>query len=195
MNNKVYEILVTFGYTDSNTSKYIWLPEMEWIAKEDISYYNNERYSYLNVRNLFIFAINGAGDFFAWDKNDEKVIFCDQGSGYGIVFALNLEGAIFRRIVQFANGDYVDFCSDEEKNKMNSDEAEEYLCETEAIELMKTYRICFKDLFKSEWLEIINGFINNGFSNGDSFIDEQIKIDIINKHLKFRNINMKVDLN
>jgi len=195
MNNDVYNFLLKNRFVDSKSSNYIWIPEMFFFDPERIDYYNNNRYDYLKTENYFIFAKNAYGDFFAWNKNDESVIICDQGSGYGMVFAPNLAAAIFRRIIEFASGEYVDFCSDEEKEEMDSDEAEEYISEKEALGLMKLYKSGFCSIFKSEWIEVIDNLIDNGFADDDSFIDGLTQMKIVNEYVYCKDLNSEVNLN
>lgn len=195
MNSDIFKKLIDLGYVNPKSEKCVWLPDMIWFNPDKINYYNTNRYDYLHIENLFIFAKAASGDFFAWDKNNEFVIFCDHGSGYGIFFAPNLEGAIFRRIVEFANGDYVDFCYDREKYNMLEDEAEEYISESEAILMLKEYKKYFGDFFKREWLDILDEFIENGFIDENGFISESQKIELIRKCMNFDKLNNDIDLN
>lgn len=106
-----------------------------------------------------------------------------------------MPSAIFRLIVEFATGEYTDFCSDDEKEDMDEDEAEDYISESEAIEQFKIYRSAFGKYFKTEWNDIIAGFISSGFTAGDSFIYPDKSFELIVRELSFGKINQTIDLN
>lgn len=195
MNKTVYDALLEKGYADPNSEKWIWLPDMLWFNPEKIDYYNNERYDYLNTDGLFLFAKNARGDFYAWNEKDDTVLFCEHDSGSGIVFAPNLESAIFRIIMEFANGDHAEFCYDDEKSEMDEDEAEEYISESEAKTMLCEYKQVFGDIFKSEWIDIINGLVNNGFIDENGFITELQLIDILKKEFYSEKLFEEIDLN
>ena len=195
MNNLIYNSLIKKGFINPNNEEYLWLPEMIWFAPDKLDYYNNDRYDYLRTEGLFLFAKNAYGDFFAWNKDDESVLFCDQGSGYGFLYAPNLEGAIFRRIIEFANGDYVDFCFDDKKEEMDEDEAEGYISETQAISMLKEYKKSFGEYFQSGWIDALDRIIQNGLIDENGFISESQKTEIISSNLNYEQLNMSINLN
>lgn len=138
----------------------------------------------LSVDNLTIFAIDGYGDLFAW-KPDDSVVFIEIDTRCCENFASNLSDAIFRRIIEFASGDYVELCSNDEKNEMDSDEAEDFISEDDAITMLRKYNNTFGKFFCEEKKEYINALIQHGFlSEQEAFISEEEVLKLIREWLK-----------
>lgn len=191
MNIFVYKSLLKNGYIKPESKNYLWLPEMEFISTKESSKRIEIYKDIINFKDMTLFAINGGGDFFAW-HNDDIVYFIDCCTGEGTAYASNLEGAIYRRILEFSCGDYVEFCTNEEKI-IYGDDSEFFISEDEATEMLIAYRNGFGMIFKNEWLLFIDNMIQKGFFNGNSFISYEKSFDTIKNSLGFDKINQKID--
>ena len=98
------------------------------------------------------------------------------------VVSLNLADAIYRRIIEFSSGEYVDMCSNEEKADLDPDDAEYYTSENDAVELLKRYLSSFGSFFSEEQNNYIELLIQNGFlPDVAAFITEEEQIRQIHK--------------
>ena len=123
---------------------------------------------------------------FAW-RPDDSVVIIETGPGQCKEFAPSLIDAIFRRIIEFVNGDYCEMCSNEEKAEMDPDEAEYVTSENDAIELLKQYLNVFGEFFSAEQKEYIENLIGNGFlPDCNAFIYEDEMLKVIHDWLKVK---------
>ena len=174
-NAEMYHKLIKCGYTD------VWLPDMEFLPYEQMDYRKHLWNDTLQLDDLTVFAIDAYGNLYAW-KDDDSVVFIDVGPGMCQVFSLNLADAIYRRIIEFSSGEYVDMCSNEEKADLDPDEAEYYTSENDAVELLKRYLSSFGSFFSEEQNNYIKLMIQNGFlPDVAAFITEEEQIRLIHK--------------
>lgn len=185
MNNiELYNELLKQGYIDYNNDNYIWIPEMEFLSPEKMIYRKNIYSELLKVNDLNIFAINGGGDFFAWGK-DEIVLFVEHETGNCSQFALNLNDAIFRRIIEFTSERYVDMCSNDQKSLMDEEDAEYYISENDAITMLNKYVETFGEYFSKDKINCITKIAERGFCNDyNAFITDEILNKIVNDIVK-----------
>lgn len=178
--------------TDSN---YIWLPEMEWLGETESSERKKTWSRSFDLQALELFAIDGYGDMYAWFKGNEfneEVVFIDLESECGgRFFAPNIPGAIFRRIIEFAGGIYTEFCKDNEKY---DDDSDDFISESEAIDLLKSYRSAFSEYFENEWNSILNKMIEQGLNEQSCFIDQEQVDSIIIRSLNFSKLGKPIIL-
>lgn len=177
-------------------SNYIWLPKMEWLGETEASERKKIWSSSFNLQALELFAIDGYGDMYAWFKGNEfneEVVFVDLESEYGgSFFAPNIPGAIFRRILEFAGGIYTEFCTDDEKN--DEEDSEDYISESEAINMLKSYRSAFGNYFESEWNSTLSKMIVQGFNEQKCFINQEQVNQIIIRSLNFSKLEKPIAL-
>ena len=109
---------------------------------------------------------------FAWD-NEDTVWFIEHDTREKMLFASNLSGALFRRIIEFASGDYIfGFCKDDEKD-------DDLIPETEAVDILKGYVSAFGSYFDENEKEILNSLINSGFDEYGELISYERSRKII----------------
>ena len=177
-NIELYDTLIKCGYTD------LWLPEMEFLMHDQMEYRKHLWNDTLYMDEMTVFAIDGYGNLFAW-RDDDSVVFIDVGPQTCEVFSLNLADAIYRRIIEFSNGDYVEMCSNAEKSDADPEDAEYYTSEDDAIELLKQYLRTFGTFFSDEQRKHIESFIHQGFlPDTDAFITEIDKMRIIREEIR-----------
>ena len=182
-NDELYIKLLKMGYCDYNNPNYVWLPEMEFLTPEKMEYRKNVYNKLLYLDDLTI----GGEDFFAW-QNDDSVVFIELGTGNKKIFSMNLNDAIFRRIIEFASGEYVDMCTNADKADMDSENSEYYISEDEAKTLLKLYVDTFGDFFCEEQRNLIINLINSGFlDNNNAFISAGDLNNIVTRILKVNN--------
>ncbi len=179
MNNaELYDKLTECDGTD------VWLPEMEFLPRDKMEYRKQLWNDTFYLDDMTVFAIDGGGALYAW-RPDDSVVFIDTGSGECEEFAPDLAAAIYRRIIEFANGDYVDMCSNEEKADMDPDDAEYYTSEDDAVALLKQYRDAFGNFFTIEQKEHIETLISQGFlPDINAFITEEELMRLIRERIK-----------
>lgn len=179
MNNpELYEKLLGCGCTK------VWLPEMEFLPQDKMDYRKQLRNDVLDLDDLTVFAVDGYGNLFAW-RDDDSVVFVDVGSGMCEEFSANLADAVFRRIVEFANGDYAEMCTDEEKAEMDPDDAEYCISESDAVELLKQYVSTFGNFFGEEQRNYIGSLIEHGFlPDASAFITEEELMRVLREQIK-----------
>ena len=166
-NVELYNTLIKNGYTE------VWLPEMEFLSPDQMEYRKQLWSDTLPMDDLTVFAIDGYGNLFAWKDND-CVVFIDIGPGKCEDFSLSLADAIYRRIIEFSNGDYVEMCSNKEKAELDPDDAEYYTSEDDAVELLKQYLKTFGAFFTKEQRNYIELLIQQGFlPDTNAFITEE----------------------
>ncbi|MCQ2815576.1 MAG: hypothetical protein MJ227_04875 [Bacilli bacterium] len=183
-NTELYNEFFKQGYIDYNNEKNIWIPEMEFLTPEKMIYRKNIYSELLEINDLEIFAITGGGDFFAWTK-DDIVLFVEHDTGNCSQFALNLTDAIFRRIIEFASGLYVDMCSNDEKELMDEDDAEYYTSENDAITMLNEYAETFGKFFDQDKINCITEIVTKGFNNDyNAFITDEMLNKIISNFIK-----------
>ncbi len=170
MSKAIYEDLYSQGVFDVRSENYLWLPEMEFLSHESSRKRKDIWSEYLNIDEYVPFAINGGGDFYAWNAGD-SVIFVEHDSGNGRLYALSLMDAVFRHIVEIAAGMYADICSDEDKEAMDEDEAEYYTSESEVVELLNRCANCFRGRFTDEQNEYLSSLCVRGFSEDGILVD------------------------
>ena len=177
-NTESYHKLTECGHTG------IWMPEMEFLPVDKMEYRRELWSDQLYIDDMTVFAVDGGGNLYAW-RDDDSVVYIDTGAGTSREFAPSLADAIFRRIVEFANGDYTDICSDEEKADMSPDDAEYYTSEHEAVELLKQYNSTFGCYFGADRREYIDSLIERGFlPDMNAFITEEELIQVIHERIK-----------
>ena len=176
-NAEIYQKLLDSGVTD------VWLPEMEFLPADQMEKRKALWTDELLVDDLTIFAIDGYGSFYAW-RPDDSVIFVDIGPANSHEVASCLPDAIFRQIIEFANGDYNGLCTDAEKADMDPDDAEDVISETEAVELLKQYRESFGAYFTQKQNDKLDTLIQSGFlPDCAAFIEEEEMMQIIRDQL------------
>ncbi len=172
-NDKILEEIHRRGYTDPQNNNYVWMPEMEFVSPEEAL----ERRklwsdSIPSLSEMTIFAVNGAGDMFAWD-NEDTVWFIEHDTREKEWFASNLSGALFRRIIEFASGEYIfGFCKDDKKD-------DNLISETEAVDILKGYLYAFGSCFDESRKEILNSLIDAGFNEYGELISYEQSCKII----------------
>jgi hypothetical protein len=177
-NIELYDKLIKCGYTD------LWLPEMEFLMHDQMEYRKHLWNDTLYMDEMTVFAIDGYGNLFAW-RDDDSVVFIDVGPQTCEVFSLNLADAIYRRIIEFSSGDYVEMCSDEEKADMDPDDAEDYISEDDAIALLKQYLDAFRTFFSNEQRSYLERMIQQGFlPETDAFITEEEQLSLVRRLIK-----------
>ena len=193
VNTEIFNELVQGGHTDRESGKYIWLPQIpEW--QNGNTYF--EDFDWLKLDNIFIFGRLGGNAFYAWSKETNEVFYCDEvGAGTAVFYAPDLSAALFRMVMEFAAGLYDPLCSDEEKEEMDEDEADEYISESEAVGMLKCYLLVFGKYWKSEWREIIENMINKGIACGDAFIYPDAAYGFFNDYFPQNRMNTVLDLN
>lgn len=157
-NDRILEEIRKQGYTNPKNNRYIWMPEMELISPEE-ALERKRLWSDLipALNEMTIYAVNGAGDMFAWDNND-TVWFIEHDTLEKKLSASNLSEALFRRIIEFASGEYIfGFCKYGEKD-------DDLISETEAVDMLKGYVSAFGSYFDENRKEILNSLINSGFN-------------------------------
>ena len=156
----------------------VWLTEMEFLAADQMEYRKNLWKDTLSIEDMTVFAVDGYGDLYAW-RPDDRVVIIETGPGECKEFAGSLIDAIFRRIIEFVNGDYCEMCSNEEKADMDPDDAEYCTSENDAIELLKQYINVFGEFFSVEQKDYIEKLIVNGFlpdCNAFIYEDEMLRV-------------------
>ena len=177
-NTELYNKLTECGYTK------VWLPEMELLPQDMMDFRKQLWNDSFDLDGLTVFAVNGHGDLFAW-RDDDSVVFIDIDSGMCREFALNLADALYRRIVEFANGDYADMCSNEEKADIDPDDADYYISEEEAVGLLEKYNSTFGEFFGKEQRDYISALIQQGFlPDADAFITEDELMRLLREQIK-----------
>lgn len=192
-NSGIYSELIQSGHTDRESGKYIWLPQIpEW--ENGNTYF--EDYDWLKLDDIFIFGRLGGNAFYAWHKDTDEVFYCDEvGVGTADYYAPDLSAALFRMVVEFATGIYDPLCSDEEKEEMDEDEAEEYLSESEAVGMLKCYLSVFGKYWRSEWREMIENMIDKGIVCNDAFIYPDAAYKFFNEHFPQDRMSTVLNLN
>ncbi|MBR5371871.1 MAG: hypothetical protein IK130_06625 [Oscillospiraceae bacterium] len=176
-NAEIYQKLLDAGITN------VWLPDMEFLPPDQMEKRKALWKDDLLVDDLTIFAVDGYGSFYAW-RPDDSVIFVDIGPADTHEAASCLPDAVFRQIIEFANGDYAELCTDAEKADMDPDDAEDYTSESEAIGLLKQYRAAFGAYFTQEQNDYLDTLIQNGFlPDCAAFIEEEEMMRIIRDRL------------
>ena len=133
MNREIFNKLIEKGNSDI-----LFIPDMEFLSKEEMEKRKNLYADTYKIDDMTIFAINGGGDFWAWDSS-EKVYFVELGSGNCKLFAINLVDAIFRQVIECASGMTMELCTDDEKEEMDEDDAEYYYSESECKQLIEDF--------------------------------------------------------
>lgn len=180
MKNYILNKFENEGRFDRKSSKYLWIPEMEFLDSLSVNSRTIIYSESLKMEGLSMFAINGGGDFFAL-KEDGKVVFVNYGSGNSTVYSNNLEDAFFRRILEFSNGQYVDLCTDVEKKEMDEDDADYYTSESEARDLLISYIEVFKGIFNEEKISFMQEISKNSFDEYNEFISDDVLKAMISK--------------
>ena len=133
---------------------------------------------------------------YAWfngNEFNEEVVFVDLESEYGgSFFAPNIPGAIFRRILEFAGGIYTEFCKDDEKN--DEDDSDDFISESEAFNMLKSYQSAFGNYFESEWNSTLSKMIVQGFNEQNCFINQEQVNRIIIQSLNFSKLEKPIAL-
>ena len=164
----------------------VWLTEMEFLASDQMEYRKNLWTDTLSIDDMTVFAVDGYGDLYAW-RPDDSVVIIETGPGECKEFAGSLIDAIFRRIIEFVNGDYCEMCSNEEKADMDPDDAEYCTSENDAIELLKQYINVFGEFFSVEQKDYIEKLIVNGFlPDCNAFIYEDEMLRVIHDWLRVK---------
>lgn len=177
-NAEIYQKMLECGCAD------IWLPEMELLPPEIMESRKKLWSDTLKIDDMTVFAIDGYGDLYAW-RPDDSVVFIETGSGECQEFAAGLPDAVFRRIAEFANGDYAEMCSDAEKAEMDPDDAGDYISEDDAVGLLRQYQNAFGFCFSQEQKEYIDTLIQRGFlPDCSAFIYEDELMHILHEWLK-----------
>jgi hypothetical protein len=154
---KIFLEMDKLGWLDSNnftslnncdTQKYIWLYDMEWLTCDKIMNYEYES-------NLIIpFAHTAGGDKWAWyldDMSKLPVVFCPHDDDEGIFYAPNIEGAMFRQILEFAS-----------QNNFYSENGQPWeMSILEAKKHLINWKKRFDKWFKKEWIYELDKLINS----------------------------------
>ncbi len=172
-NAEIYHAMPENGLTD------IWLPEMEFLPPDQAEYRKSLWQDTLEMDELTVFAVDGYGDMFAW-RPDDSVVFIETDTGTCTKYASCLPDAVFRRIIEFANGDYTEMCSDAYKAGLDADEAEDCISERDAVGLLKQYQSAFGNYFSQDKKEYIDSLIQHGFlPDCNAFLYEEQMISVI----------------
>lgn len=167
----ILQELYEAGYSNTASENYVWLPEFEWLSPEKMQYYREKLYP--ELKNVIPFAINTGGDFYGLysvGADEQLVIFYTHDSGQAVYFAKSVQAAVFHQIIRFTCGDYVDMCTDEEKEGMNEEEAEDYISESEAVEMLHRYCKTYGRFFPECWTDKLMEIADGGFLDGNAFI-------------------------
>ena len=177
-NAELYHKMIEGGCTN------VWLPEMEFLPLEQMDERKQLWNDTLYMDDLTVFAIDGYGNLFAW-RDDETIVFIDVGPGLCRDFSTSLSDAIYRRVIEFSSGDYVEMCSNEEKADMDPDDAEDYTSEDDAIALLKQYLDAFGAFFSIEQRSYLERLIQQGFlPETDAFITEEEQLSLVRRLIK-----------
>jgi len=188
---KMYIEMNELGWLNisSDPDKYLWLCDLEWYKFEEIQNYEYEEDEY---QNIVPFAHTGGGDKWVWyleASGKMAVGLCCHDDTEGTFYAENLEGAIFRNILEFVSNSYFYINSSEAKSyQLNVSETRNYLVD---------WRNRFDKWFNVMWLKELDELIKLDFKYchtqyGDYYalitpeeagkkIEKYINFDLINK--------------
>ena len=197
MNKHMFNELIAQRYFVAGDSDYIWLPEMEWLDKNEAFERKKVWSDVFNLQELELFAIDGYGDMYAWFTEGvykEQVAFISLDSEFGgEFFAPNLSAAIFRRILEFSSGLYTKFYTNNEE--VNMADSDEYMSESEAVEILTRCRLAFGSYFEDQWNKILNKMIERGINDQNCFINEdKISLQELTHILNYKKIGTSIIL-
>lgn len=164
------DILADILFFSSKTDSILWLPEMEILSPGEAEHLKDIWNEQCGLNGMTVFAANGHGDLFAWDDS-ETVWFIEIDEGVKTRFAPDLAGALFRRMIEFAAGEYIfGFCKDAEKDD------DDLISESEAMKMLETCLSAFGKYFDNYETEQMNRIIETGFNDyGELLSYEQCK--------------------
>lgn len=197
MNKQMLNDLIAQKYLAAGDSDYIWLPEMEWLDPNEAFERKKVWSDVFDLQSLELFAIDGYGDMYAWfteGEYKEQVVFISLDSELGgEFFAPNLPAAIFRRILEFSSGLYLNFYSNDKKIKIT--DPDEYMSEPEAVEILKRCRIAFGSYFDVQWNKVLNKMIEQGINDQNCFINEdKISLQELSHILNYEKIGTPISI-
>lgn len=124
---------------------YVWLNDMEWYSLDEILKWEENKESHIvNSQYIIPFAQTGGGDVWGWyieDISNPIVVLCYHDDIIGKVYAENLEGALFRHILEFVS-DCNFYTLSGKSYQMDCESAKRYI--SEWIDKFGQY-------FKPEW--------------------------------------------
>lgn len=132
-----------YGWLNSENDNYLWLDDMEWLDIQEIYEYEYENGE---IRNIVPFAVTGGGDKWIWYIEDDKItsvglVYHDDINGK--FYSENLEGAIFRNILEFVS----DSCF-----YIDEDDAESYQISIDELRALL-----------SDWINKLRGFFQEAW--------------------------------
>ncbi|MBP3857608.1 MAG: hypothetical protein IK990_18560 [Ruminiclostridium sp.] len=169
MNNEVFCSLYRSGYIKPKSKNYIWLPEMEFISEQEARERQKRWQDICDLEGMTVFAVNGGGDMFVWDSSD-MVYFAEHDTGVKTLFARSLADALFRRIIEFAAGEYAELCTDSEKADMDESDAQDYISESEARDMIRSCRSAFGEYLSDEQVSVLEEIISSPLDETGGFI-------------------------
>ena len=174
--------------TNNNANNYLWLNDMEWYSCEEIRNYDYEEGEH---QNIIPFAHTGGGDKWIWyleDSDRLPVGLCYHDDYEGTFYAENIEGAIFRNILEFISNSCFYISPSEAKSYQ--------LSITETRDFLLDWRNRFDKWFDVSWLKELDEFIkldfklcNTKFGNYYALITPEEASKKIEKYLNFDLIN------
>ncbi|MEK4424984.1 hypothetical protein [Solibacillus sp. FSL K6-1523] len=153
---QMYLEMNKLGWLDVKNRNYLWLNEIKWKSHSEVMNYKHEEGE---IDSIFPFAVTGRGDKWVWkDESDRLLVaLCFHDDYEGVIYAENLEGAIFRNILEYVSSAhfYVD-----EKN------AEFFQIDIEELRnCLIDWRKKFHQWFKDEWLEELDDLVKMELKN------------------------------
>ncbi|MCB2362148.1 hypothetical protein [Clostridium estertheticum] len=148
------------GWLDSNnivygeslvSQKYLWLYDMRWLTCNKVI---NYEYDEDESDSIVPFAYTSGGDKWAWYLEDKPllpVVFCPHDDDEGIIYAENIEAAVFRQILEFAS-----------QNNFNLEECKSWEMDVQmAKKHLVNWKNKFKKWFKKEWINELDKLISS----------------------------------
>ena len=181
------DILADILLFTNKTGSVLWLPEMEILSQSEAEHLKDIWNEQCGLNGMTVFAANGHGDLYAWDDTD-TVWFIEVDEGVKTYFAPNIAGALFRRMIEFAAGEYIfGFCKDDER------EDDDLISEGEALKVLKDRLSVFGKYFDSYESEQINALIETGFDEYGELLSYEQCRDIISGMENFLTLEQAVE--
>lgn len=162
MNRELFDQFYSAGVLDPGSEQYLWLPDMECFPPEEAKHCRNEYCTSGLLSGLTAFAVSGAGDLFCWDAHD-RVWLVPPDAGMRVYYAASLGDAVYRRLLEFANDAFGNFCSDAEKQAMSPADADCVISQTEAISMLAEYDAGFQELLSDVQHDVLRALVRGGF--------------------------------
>ncbi|MGE7944884.1 hypothetical protein ACQKNB_22800 [Lysinibacillus xylanilyticus] len=140
---QIYLEMNRLGWLDAESRDYLWLNEMKWKSQTEVMNYKHEEGE---IDSIIPFAVTGRGDKWVWKEESNRLLvaLCFHDDYEGVIYAENLEGAIFRNILEYVSSAH--FYTDEKK-------AESFQIDIEELRnYLVNWRKRFNRWFNDEWL-------------------------------------------